>query len=88
MVSVRPISRVTLNQEKERNLAEGKIVSRFYKPAEWWKMDKAKRDCIIALCGARKVAATDTEDEDEDEDTTEETSQRPTKKVGFTPKTK
>jgi hypothetical protein len=72
--------------EKPGKGEDNKSLDRFYKPAEWWKMDKAKRDRIIALRGARKVAATDTEHEDED--TTEETSQRPTKKVKFTPKTK
>jgi hypothetical protein len=72
--------------EKSGKEDDNKRLNRFYKPAEWWKMDKAKHDCIITLCGARKVSATDTEHEEED--TTEETSQRPTTKVKCLPRTK
>jgi hypothetical protein len=44
---------------------------RFYKPAEWWKLDQKARDKIVALRASRKVASTSTA---KDDDTTEITS--------------
>jgi hypothetical protein len=54
-------------------------LDRFYKPAEWWKLDQKVRDKILALRKDRKVSAATTVDE---ASTTEETTQRE-KKVKF-----
>jgi hypothetical protein len=53
-------------------------------------MDKAKRDRIIALRQARKVAAAGTDDGDDGDatDTEDETTQRSKKRVKFNSSTK
>jgi hypothetical protein len=56
---------------------------RFYKPAEWWKLDQKTRDKIVALRANRKVASTSTaKDDDSTEITSNLTTQRD-KRVKF-----
>lgn len=74
------------NQKKGKNKDNKKKenetgLDRFYKPAEWWKLDKKTRDKIVAIRESRNVAAAATTVEEEN--TTEATSQRE-KKIKFT----
>lgn len=66
---------------------DDKGLVRFYSPGEWWKLDQAKRDRIIALRAAskttRKISAVDGAADGDDSDKEEETSQRSKKRVKF-----
>jgi hypothetical protein len=62
--------------------SDNKGLDRYYKPAEWWKLDKESRDRIIAIRKTRKISSTGTEDDDDDK--TEMISNRSNKKLKTT----
>ena len=60
-----------------------KTLDRYYKPEDWWQLDQATRDKVLALRTKRNISDIQTQDEDHD---TDATTQR--RAAGKAPKTK